>query len=685
MINILDLFEIGEAITTAFRTFFGYIAAIIYSLIEYLYHVFELVGRAEIINSDFVKVIYKNVGLILSIFMLFKLIFSLIQSLIEPNKLGDKKDGYGQIILRCVISIVLLGITPAIFREAYTIQNFVVGANNNENILYKLVAGNSTNGDTSTIGRTLSATMYFDFFTDSEPPIYDGGMVDNIYEVPEDYYDRFKNNDYETLKENVMNGNMGFFETVEYLSIKEGTDYVIEVNWIPLLLVGGFILWTIAMYTIQIGVRAVQLAYLQLIAPIPILTYISDPDGTFKKWIKQCTTTYLDLFFRLLIIYFVMTLIGNILAEVSNSPDILFASTGLAQEETITQVLVVAVIIIGLLLFAKKVPELLKDLFPNLGGGSFSFGLNPKKNVIEPLSSILSPVTKPVGWVGKKAWKYSGGKAVNYGKNRYEDWKNVRKEEKQANKQITSDEKIYGKYGTNFENKDYDAVFGKDYADSFRTVKNAKSEMENALVNHGRNSQQYIDAEKKYNAAKEAHELRRKGNHELAAREDALKRYQLLHPTNSSRSNLTNSSQTSSNQQNNRQMTEEQRQQLYSRAAQQANRRPSSFTAEERQRESQRRESMRSSDNNDREAELARRSIFSDNEAMRQSDEGFRVRQNVENSTGINRESASSNGAPTAQNSIFNDDEAMRQSDAQYNSSNNTDTRVYQNWDDVGE
>lgn len=544
MINILGLFEIGETITTAFRSFFGYIAAIIYSLTKDLYHVFELVARAEIINSDFVKIIYKNVGMILSIFMLFKLVFSLIQSLIDPNKLGDKKDGYGQIILRCVISIVLLGITPTIFREAYTIQNFVIGANNNENILYKLIAGNSTNGDTNTIGRTLTATMYFDFFTDNEDPKYDGGMVDDIYDVPEEYYDRFMKNNYETLKENVTNGNMTFFDTVDYLSIKDGTDYVIEVNWIPLLLVGGFILWTIAMYTIQIGVRVVQLAYLQLIAPIPILSYISDPDGTFKRWIKQCTTTYLDLFLRLMIIYFVMTLIGDILKEIPDVPGILYTSTGLANEPTITQALVIGIIIIGLLLFAKKVPELLKDLFPNLGGGSFSFGLNPKKNVIEPLSSVVSPITKPVGWLGKKGWKYTGAKAVNYGKNKYETWKDDRAGYKEGYKKDKESEKVWTEYGNDF-NVDpsatpeeklaaYKKAFHSDrdktgeYAASYTELEKAS----NALKNYkgDTNSADYRKLLADKEKAQKNHDVNREKYKELARREDQLKRYANRHP-----------------------------------------------------------------------------------------------------------------------------------------------------------
>lgn len=41
---------------------------------------------------------------------------------------------------------------------------------------------------------------------------------------------------------------------------------------------GIAVLYTIFIFTIQVGVRVIQLAYLQIIAPIPIIMYIT-PKG----------------------------------------------------------------------------------------------------------------------------------------------------------------------------------------------------------------------------------------------------------------------------------------------------------------------------------------------------------------------------------------------------------------------
>ena len=54
-------------------------------------------------------------------------------------------------------------------------------------------------------------------------------------------------------------------------------------------------------FSIDVAVRAIKLAMLRLIAPIPILSYM-DPkgskDGAFNSWVKALSSTYIDLFVR---------------------------------------------------------------------------------------------------------------------------------------------------------------------------------------------------------------------------------------------------------------------------------------------------------------------------------------------------------------------------------------------------
>ena len=156
--------------------------------------------------------------------------------------------------------------------------------------------------------------------------------------------------------------------------------YYATFHGLEALLVGGFVLWVLLMYTITLAVRVVKLAFLRIIAPVPILSYLSPKKSSgFSNWLKQCITTYLDLFIRIAIIYFAMLLINIIFSRgamvgtsfpVNNSDTIM--TVGLDKWFNI-------LLVLGVLLFAKKLPEILGEIFPIMSGkGGLDFGLGLK-------------------------------------------------------------------------------------------------------------------------------------------------------------------------------------------------------------------------------------------------------------------------------------------------------------------
>ena len=475
MVYFSALFDVGQAITHAFRTLAGIIATLIYDGVAWAYDLFTYIARAEILDNDFVNEIYRKVGLILGLFMTFKLIFTLIQSLIDPNKFSDNQKGFGPVIVRCIVSIVLLGVTPTIFREAFEIQNLIVGNENSDNVIYKLIVGTVPSNDASSFGKVLSTEMFFSFYQDEVSPFINNTSInwDEIGEVDIDEL-----NSVDNIKKTILEGR-SFSYARSYLGVQTNRTYVIEFDELFCIAVGAVLFYLLIIYCIQTAIRVFQLAYLQLIAPVPILSYISNPDGAFKKWIKQCTTTFLDLFIRLAIIYFVVALSSEIFDQLNNANSILMLSLRDASSSLITWVKVF--LIIGLLLFAKKVPELLKDLFPNLGGGaaSLSMGLqSPKKLWQDTLSKT------PVGWaagLGKTAIGYMDRKIHHLPKPRRKvgQWidklapghaemlKNKRQaiETLNANQRNEKDgRKLYEKYGDKlpagaFKHREYQATY----------------------------------------------------------------------------------------------------------------------------------------------------------------------------------------------------------------------------------
>ena len=388
MIYVLSFWsEVAFSIKQALRTFSCTVAAVIYNFIVDLYNVFMYTARAEILESSFIQGIYNKVGMILGIFMVFKLSFSLIQSLVDPSKFTDEKKGFGGIIKRSVISIVLLGITPSIFNMAFDLQNLVVGsANNTDNIIYKLIVGKAPSKDAESFGHVIASELYFGFYTENEPLKLNQGLE---VTYPDSGGVQLEVHDYEYLKTQILEDHMSFSDTVDYISITNAGQYVIKWDGLFAIGFGLFMVYILITYCISVATRVIQLAYLQLIAPVPILSYISDPEGSFKNWTKQCMTTYLDLFIRLAIIYFIITVSTQILQAFSEVGSVFYESTGL-EAGSGTAKWVSRFLIIGLLMFGKRVPELLKDLFPNFGGGaaSIGFGLKNPKKMLEDIPGM---------------------------------------------------------------------------------------------------------------------------------------------------------------------------------------------------------------------------------------------------------------------------------------------------------
>lgn len=385
-----------EMINEGLRGLWANLCEFIYPKITEMYSVF--MDLSKLIYSDDLSAIYNKISLFLGIFMIFRLSFWLIEALMNPDILGDKAKAPGEMIKKVFLVVVLLGITPSLFKYAYKLQYEVV----NSNVIGNIISDNKTvKPETKEFGKILSADLFSIFYR----PNYDeaGNMLsaenldcsiytgtsDNNYEGY--YYTILKNSgDLKYLSENRC---LREKVEVELTDTKEKVDvFVVDFDGLYAVAVGIFVFWMILMYCISLGARYVQLIFLQVIAPIPIMGYLStDKDNMFSKWVKQCTTTYLDVFIRIIIINFTVWLISMVLSGNSAIP------SDLKKGGIITLFLV-----LGLLTFAKKAPELIQELLPkSVTKASGDFGLSFKKRTDAMLGGNLlnSAVKRAPGYV----------------------------------------------------------------------------------------------------------------------------------------------------------------------------------------------------------------------------------------------------------------------------------------------
>lgn len=403
--NILDFLGIGRAIEHGFRTLMFILCDGVYRLIYLTFYIFEKLGSARIIEDT--QGIVNRISLIIGLFMVFRVTFAFVQYIVDPDAMLDKKKGAANIIKKIIISIVLLGSTSTLFNLAFKAQDLIIDNQIIGKIIFNSSSSNgydsdslySTPENSSTFGGRLSAEVFSAFYRlNPEASPKDSDQEDCKTWLTNDD----GNSGYSKLKEKIAQNKgalSGYKNSPAAICLNEqdsSDKYIVDFD------AGGFlalafgiaVLYTIFIFTIQVGVRVIQLAYLQIIAPIPIIMYITPKgDEQLKKWGQQCSTTFLDFFMRCTIIYFAILVIQNIW-ETGFIGKLLSAGT---ESSNGWETMYVGVImIIAVLTFAQKVPNLIKEIFPSLGGAAgFDYGLSFKKQVVEPLKAGYN---SPLGW-----------------------------------------------------------------------------------------------------------------------------------------------------------------------------------------------------------------------------------------------------------------------------------------------
>jgi len=351
----------------AFRFIGAVLCDVIYTLISKVYELFMTIARLNILSSSQIQPIYQRITMILTIVMVFYVTFEFVKYTISPDTITDKEKGAGNILKKIIIVISLIALTPEIFTTAYKLQNRIIETQ----LISKIIIGN-TNANYDTYGNDFSANMLnlFYYYDEDACSSSNAGLINDCSEAQQVAAEKINH-----IRET------GDSDIVEGINLASGkatfkeVNPAIKFNGFLAIIVGGFILYILIMYSIDVGTRYAQLIFLQIISPIAIMGYIlPKKDGIFQKWGKQCITTYLDLFIRIIIINFVL-LVAKILGDSFQNGHIF---EGLGNVSTGLKVFTYIALVMGLLAFAQRAPKLIGELFPSSGAAGIGFGLSPK-------------------------------------------------------------------------------------------------------------------------------------------------------------------------------------------------------------------------------------------------------------------------------------------------------------------
>lgn len=142
----------------------GMIDGVVYYLIEVIYGLLMDIASATPFNNEIFSTFAERIYALLGLFMLFKVSFSLIKYIVNPDEFSDKTKGGKKMVTNILIVLVLIVATPIAFDWMMKIQHVLIVE---EPLMEKLILGTGVNGqpiDQNKVGSDVKVAVFSSFY-----------------------------------------------------------------------------------------------------------------------------------------------------------------------------------------------------------------------------------------------------------------------------------------------------------------------------------------------------------------------------------------------------------------------------------------------------------------------------------------------------------------------------------------
>ena len=376
---------------------------VVYGFIPILYRLLLYLSNVDLVTGNVpVQALIQRVYILVGVFMLFRLSFSILNYIINPDAFSDQSKGFSNLVKRILIAVVLLVGIPWIFKEAYVIQNKIITSGIlprlilGESIEYSENAGNEELEDAiETSAKDVQFMLFGPFFSINYEEKGDGedtgelevcrptseyptsnilgtngmaaneacmkkiaNLMDESTEVQSSgaYLSDFFRYE-ETSGEIVDKRRFDNFGGLLPLTLENG-NRVIKYYFIASTLCGGYLVFLLLSFCIDVAARVIRLFFLQILSPIAVISSI-DPTSSgdrLKDWAKECVKVWASLFLRLLVIFLIIQLVRVISNSVYSGA---IFSTGYSNSSALNAWIYVF-LILGVFQAAKSIPDFIE-------------------------------------------------------------------------------------------------------------------------------------------------------------------------------------------------------------------------------------------------------------------------------------------------------------------------------------
>ncbi|MBQ6404767.1 MAG: hypothetical protein IJJ63_01815 [Bacilli bacterium] len=393
-----------------FRGIFSFFDRPAYWLLTIIYQIFFNVASADLFANETIMNFFGRVQLIIGVYMMFQLAMTILKGIVNPDSFMDSKSGGSNIIYRIAVALIMLTLlipfrtggsnqlekqisnNGILFGTLYDLQHRIL----ENNTIGRLVLG--SNATTSFFSEDEDASKSEEEKIAKSARVFSSTILKGFYRInllPEDQWPT--SHDYDVDDPAIFNDvrvcatiddivlqtytkkDVDPSEIIDMVKLTCKADpkinplntlnpgdnfYIFAYTGVVSMIVGFAFAAILLSFTIDVAVRGVKLAVLRLLAPIPIISYM-DPkggkDGAFNSWVKTLTSTYIDLFIRLAVVYFVIFLIQDMI------------DSGVVIKHGVGTLGIISWILlwVGLFVFAKQSPAFIKSVLGIKGDSKF--------------------------------------------------------------------------------------------------------------------------------------------------------------------------------------------------------------------------------------------------------------------------------------------------------------------------
>ena len=372
----------------------SYIDGVVYSLVAYSYKVFMLMAQLNFnVVYAWVAPLIDRIKAIIMVLIMFKLGYSLIQYMINPDKLSNETAGGVALIKNIAWCSVLLISYTFIFSVMNELSLLIIGVPKGyEFTTLKEIADVTTDGqenDSGLIARFIFGTQADDmgdfgkYLATTTLQVFLHGK-DNQASIVESIYSDQAAKD------------INSFDLTKITDVVSALDKTVEYKY-PIIstAMAVYLIWSIVKLSIEIGVRMFKLIVLQIMAPVAIVSII-DKGFEAKPWKAFVDTywkTWIDAFIRVASLLLVTAFISKFWTD---------RSALFPEVDRFTRYIVLLIVIFAAYRFAQLLPKFIDGIFGHSLSENNSKGFGKVLGGIAGfgLGSIGGLITGAVGGAG---------------------------------------------------------------------------------------------------------------------------------------------------------------------------------------------------------------------------------------------------------------------------------------------